>query len=127
MFATVSVPVTREQVQRALTSALEGGANYWYDDLEAVVSTRQVKLKGDDLDSYWHLREPLTEEGVRLRDVETDTLHILNRLAVHRGLDLLASIRSDIVAEIIGDHGVSDETSDIFLQLCLFDCVHYAR
>jgi hypothetical protein len=91
---TVRVPVARERVQCLLATAFEG------------------------------VREPLTDEGVRLRDALEDRVHILNHAAVIRGLEVLAQKYPERMAEIINDEDDA-ETADVFLQVCLFGEILY--
>lgn len=123
VIVTMQVPLPRERVQDVLVTAFEQACNYWYRDLEAVVPERQVKLKGDDLDSYWHVREPLTDEGVRFADVDGG-VHVLNRAKLLEGIRKLAETHPARLAEIINEDDDA-ETADVFLQVCVFGEVVY--
>ena len=112
----ISMDVPQGRVEDLLTSALEGGSNYWYSDLE-VKEWPKGKTKADF--EFWHIEVPFLEGGVlQLMDDDENT-HTLDRHKISQGLRVFASKYPIHWDDFIED-GDDAITGDVFLQCCIF-------
>ena len=116
--------MNKEQVMGLLCCAFEGGSNYWYYDLAPVVSERRINNENGGLDDFWHLREPLTDEGVSLKDSEEEKEYILNRKTIDQGIKIFMDKYPQHYSDAINERDDA-WTGDAFLQCCLFGEVIY--
>jgi len=135
MFAPLEITITHtilaERVADLLVGAFEGGSDYW---MERVVLARPDEAEATE--RVWEEREELggsnafysaiftRSGGVR---IYTDDGHAysLTRGALVRGLATLAKDYAHHFQDFV--EGSDDATtSDVFLQVCLFDEVRYS-
>ena len=139
----VEVEVQNDVIRELLTSAFEGGSNYWIERLDYRlgdgVSDKDVQPGGRHYPGpkdYWPrycvisfvpgcavlvYEQPETEE--KARDTHYKPL-VLDERALARGMARVASQRPHEFAEIVsGDHDAS--TADVFLQMCLLGDIVY--
>lgn len=113
MTFTVTTQIAASVVEGLVTTALEGGSNYWYSSL--------VPDNADDLDGldYWHIELPLMEgRYVTFQDLEGDK-HRLDLAAIQRGLSAMALLYPRHMNDALNQEDDGD-TADIFLQCCVF-------
>ena len=131
----------RKQVQTLLTSALEGGSNYWYAiegvELPKGFTHEDFKQGGkfndpEDYNTSYVLIAIYPRHGCNVLFSDVDnysdidkTIWSLNLKAIHRGLALIQSPKYQRHwAEVLRENDDA-ETGDVFLQLCLFGEVVY--
>lgn len=120
--ATVRIPV--EKIQDLITTAIEGGSNYWarfefpQDYKEKYGSYEQIPFKGGDITVY---------------DIETgELLGHLNGATLKMGLQLMAD-RKDIKGKVVPARHFKNlatdnedaETADVFMQLAVMGEIVY--
>jgi hypothetical protein len=122
----VNVQITKTQVQDLLTSALEGGSNYWYmletpDDhdtkvpyWERVFTVGLLISNGKD-----------TPKGTKPEGNDPGYKEVLvNTARIQTALQLMQSKYPRHFVALVNDQGDA-ETGDVFLQLCVFGEVIY--
>ena len=118
----VEIEVTDEQIDDLLTSAFEGGSNYWY-----TIDNIKTPFRGAAGEAWRK-----TNEGILVidKEAESDDDEVLgdylNRQKVKKGLQLMAEKYPTHWNNFINDNGDAD-TGDIFLQLCLFGSVVFGQ
>lgn len=113
-----TVELKDEDVQNLLCSALEGGSNYWY-------YIKGFKGNPDKTYEHKHIEIPFDEDpqyGLTIVDKEGDEPGewFLNRPAIEKGLQLMAEKYPKHFQDFINQCDDAT-TSDIFLQMCLFN------
>ena len=117
----VPVVVTDYQAWCQLTSAFEGGSNYWID---RVTTIGGKKAKGREfIQDEPFLGGALVVHLNNREDMPGGTL-ILNRASIVAGLALMAKIAPRHFGAVIGDGGDAI-TGDVFLQCCVLGEVMY--
>jgi len=122
------MPITDYRAADLLCGAFEGGSNYWYLIDSYVKPEVEAKPWGDEYTpSYIFL--PFSEGGaIVIVDMEDEDgeKFTLDRAAIERGKELLATDPnySHHYADVLQENDDAD-TSDVFLQLCLFGEVVY--
>lgn len=132
IFCEVTIPVSLERIRDILVGAFEGGSNYWMRivgfDLPAGVTKADFKEGGkhavlDEFDNrVWHMAYvvPFTPDcGVILDDAEEETTHTLTLEKIKEGIRVMAKKYPWHFMNIINENDDA-ETSDVFLQCCLF-------
>ena len=123
---TVTQTFTKNRIADLLTSALEGGSNYWYCiDKEQSVEPPEIDpvlMPGES--TFFHLHWPLSDGGsVCFFDRETDEDErehwYLDLAAIARGLQVMADEHPGHLADFANENDDA-ETGDVFLQCCLF-------
>jgi len=123
---TVKIEINRQRVADLLTSALEGGSNYWYSiDREKCVKPDVIDYSEFDKHmqdkDYFHLHWPLSEGGsLHIGVIDEDDSYTLNLDAIRTGLQVMASK----YPKHWGDFLASEDdatTGDVFFQCCLFN------
>jgi len=127
-------------VRGLLTSALEGGSNYWYHDLQSGAIPAGTVFDDyweggkcqprneDGTEDYWHWAEllPTVEGGsvtLSVDENEDGNLkeHVIDLAVLQRGLDVMREKYVKRWAEAMDpDDGGDADTGDCFLQCCLF-------
>lgn len=102
-----------------LVGAREGGSNYWcrFDECPY----KEVLKVGEEF-GEWRLNLPASVS--ELVDEMDEILRVIDRAALQRGLDLLATKAPRVLASILRDD-TDAEDADVFLQLCLLGEIVY--
>lgn len=114
----VTTQIAASVVEGLVTTAFEGGSNYWYSSL--------APDNADDLEGigYWHIELPLMPgRYVTFEDLEGDE-HKLDLAAIQRGLSAMAMRHPRDMADALNQEDDGD-TADVFLQCCVFGKVIY--
>ena len=111
-----------------LDGAVEGGSNYWYLIESMVEPETAVNPWGDDYCPRY-VSFPFSIGGaVVIKDIEddSDNTFVLDRTAIARGKRILMTSPDYSLnyADVLKENDDAD-TSDVFLQLCLFGEVIY--
>jgi hypothetical protein len=115
----INYPITEERVFCVLTSAFEGGSNYWISSVEI----------GDDKTgvprmSWTFVQDiPLVGGCLEITDDEGN-VHALNKDKLCEGLKTMATKFQRHFMDLITENDDA-ETGDVFLQCCLFGDVIY--
>lgn len=116
----VTTHVTIERVRDVLTSALEGGSNYWYTIAEFIPPTGNPKVE------FRHIEFPTMPGGALViqasdhRNPEReDGAWRLDLEACTRGLNVMASRYAQHYADLVSEQDDAT-TGDVFLQCALF-------
>jgi len=120
---TLTYTVSERIIKGLLSSAFEGGSNYWYaiekiEGLELADSIVGVPLNGGKL----FIRDTL--------DDSRENLYILDKEAISKGLKRLLNLKNKDgrmhkqAKNVINDN-FDAETGDCFLQIALFDEIIY--
>tara|TARA_R100000951_G_scaffold99407_2_gene89741 strand:+ start:144 stop:515 length:372 start_codon:yes stop_codon:yes gene_type:complete len=105
--------VTQDHIGSLLCSAFEGGSNYWY-------SLEQYSKTEDGYLDYWGLADPDgSQQWIVVDREDVHEKHHLNRVAIQRGLQVLANKYPERLQEIVQEDADA-ETADVFLQCALF-------
>jgi len=133
---TTTKVITREQVANLLTSAFEGGSNYWYRIEEFHAPSTYQFNSGADLSKpagyFKQIDYPLNPNGYLVvsdyEEAGRDDMkkRRLNYRSIKRGLQLMAESKD--YAHHWRDFIEEDDdqiTADVFLQFCLFGKVVY--
>jgi len=114
--ATVRIPI--EKIKDLITTAIEGGANYW----------AKIQCPKGWKEKYGSIEEiPLQGGNIEVFDVETDELlGVLNLATINVGLQLMAD-RKDLKGKhvparpfaAIAQDNEDAETADVFMQLAV--------
>jgi len=120
---TVPINVDFERVYCLLTTAFEGGSNYWYKVVK-YVAPNDKDLYWDDEDKselYRRMQYPLSKGGaVILTTSQGDKKHYqLDLETLERGLLVMATNYRRHFDDMINEQDDAD-TGDVFLQCCLF-------
>lgn len=121
--------ITDEMLADLLSTALEGGSNYWYL-IEFTKAPSEVRYSSTH-NGVPRIQDYPVNPGGSLTicdQEETDTpgheTWTLDRAALERGMELLHTKFPDrYVSFLSGDYDAED--ADVFLQLCLFSEVRY--
>jgi len=103
-------PVPAQRVADLITSAMEGGSDYWLGRVDPPFQSHEDYSEGNSYGKYMIERKISDDEGAMAG--------LLNRETIQRGLEKLVDTRhwADFAAE-----NDDAETGDVFLQLALFD------
>lgn len=128
---TVTTTLTAEQIDDVLTSALEGGSNYWADVVGKIEPTSweyvDTSLPRED-GNHWMQEYPLNPGGALLiQDLEDEVspAWCLDSKSIQAGLAAMAEKCPTHLADIVIDN-YDANTADAFLQCCLFGDIIYA-
>jgi hypothetical protein len=115
---TVQTKIPTSVVEGLITTAFEGGSNYWYTNLKADDAD-----KLDDVE-YWHIELPMMEgRYVTFKDIDDDE-HRLDLAAIKKGLAIMAAKYPRHMNDAIVENDDGD-TADVFLQCCIYGNVVY--
>lgn len=122
MKITVEVPM--KCIENLLVSALEGGANYWYE-ISNKRKPKKYTFRTSETKIYPHIDYPLNPGGALMIKQHVDPdgpgARILDLTTIARGLQAMADSPlykhhfSDILRE-----DTDSTTGDVFLQLALY-------
>lgn len=127
MHVTVKHDISLDTISGLLSSAFEGGSNYWYTITEFGEPTKvefRTAISDSDKASteivYRHIDYPLNPDGFLmigdLEDEERKPLK-LNLVSIQAGLTIMAEKYPDHFADIIKENDDAT-TGDVFLQCC---------
>lgn len=126
-------PLTRAQMANLLTSAFEGGSNYWYQidgykepaKLGFLSDAEFAKVMNREPQVFKHADYPLNPGGaVIVRDADEGKTFTLDLEACRRGAQVMRRSYPRHYAAVIAENDDA-ETGDVFLQCCLFGEVIY--
>jgi len=106
------IETTDERLKDLLCGAFEGGSGYWIDEVK-VPSKKAQKRAGAE---YYH-ESPVV--GLELVITSEEGKHTLNRASLEKGLQVFAQKCPRQFGDFIAENDDA-ETSDCFLQCCLF-------
>lgn len=108
--STVSVPknVTREYIETIVTTAFEGGSNYWIDRIERIEPSKE---------EFIGYAIAYDEISVKIRTEDTDTWHILTIDDIIKGISMYVE-KFEKFPDIMEIDG---EVADCILQFSLFE------
>ena len=113
------IKLTNEQVANQMIGALEGGSNYWISGFFLESSTHTP------VEKPWYA-DPLVYTGefkIRVEPHE-DEETMFTHETLKKGLDWLAQKHPRRLVEILTENDDA-ETSDVFLQACVFGEIVY--
>lgn len=120
----VNTMISADAVRNLLTSAFEGGSNYWY------MITRKIVPRGIECrylsdvplvkgGTLVFTTEAAGDEAMLADDGKSLKVFRLNRLAIQVGLTVMAAKFPKHFADIVTED-CDQNTADVFLQCCLF-------
>lgn len=126
MIKIQNVKLSLDAVSDLISTALEGGSNYWYQivghDKPASITFRSSLFK-DDEKPHPYYDFPLNEGGAVHFEAdgagEDNQVFTLNLESIHKGLNLLLDKYPSRLAAIV-DESYDAEDADVFLQASLF-------
>lgn len=107
--------INEQTIADLMTTALEGGCNYWVSRVVPVYNTHKDYSQPECYHSKMRPRVFIVDEQP----------YELDWGAIHRGLSVMATNFPAHFADIISDNEDAI-TGDVFLQCCLFGDVVYA-
>lgn len=130
--ATIALPLALplSRVSDLLSSAFEGGSNYWYTIDEFIKpkgAPRTWKQRAYPDEVFRHLDYPLNKGGALLiEDKESGVSdhHRLDLPAIEKGLEVFATKYPRHFGDWLAENDDAT-TGDVFLQCCLFGEVVY--
>ncbi len=119
--AKIRIPVNK--VRNLITTAIEGGSNYW----------ARFKSPEKWKENYKSIEDIPFKGDIEVFDIETDELlGILNLATINTGLQLMAEgkdLKGIIIPERYFDNLINDnadaETADVFMQLAVMGEIVY--
>ncbi len=127
---TLTHTLTSEQISDILTSALEGGSNYWCRvvDCLAPMTTWEFDSEPKSEQGHWAQDFPLNPGGkvliVDKLDGDAGVL-TLDAEAIQKGLNVLAEKYPWHITNILSENDDA-ETGDVLLQCSLFGDIIYS-
>lgn len=126
MIEIQNVKLSLDAVSDLISTALEGGSNYWYQivgyDKPDAITFRSSLFK-DDEEPHPYYDFPLNKGGAVHFEAdgagEDKQVFTLNLESIHRGLNLMLDKCPSRVASIV-DESYDAEDADVFLQASLF-------
>jgi hypothetical protein len=121
-FTTGTVTLDIELIRGLLTTAFEGGSNYWYQGLHII---NDVDEPSDPEVHRFHIVPTCEGGSVGFHaDDEPDTLLVLNLEAIREGLGIMREKYASHWADFYNENDDAT-TGDVFLQCCVFGEVIY--
>lgn len=109
--------ISKENLINLLTSAFEGGANYWYDDLRPIKETSSKRGPDGFYDN-------MVTNGFILKDKETGKTHKVTANQFKKAFILMSKNWANHFSDFVNE--CEDATTgDVFLQLIVFKDVIY--
>jgi hypothetical protein len=129
------VQITKERVADLLVGALEGGSNYWYQITKFIEPPGELWVSEFDKKHLWHgepyrhIAYPMTEGGALvIKDIENDDenaeTYRLDLIALQKGVQVMSEKYPHHFSDFVNQNDDA-ETSDVFLQCCLFGEIVY--
>jgi hypothetical protein len=112
MIITTSFEITNQQIADLMTTAIEGGSNYWCDQI--------LMLKGQPVLKPWYADPLLYGSPFELK-VGTK---ILTNDDLHRAMQQMADEYPTHFSDVVNDNPDAD-TADVFLQLAVLGEITY--
>ncbi len=120
----LTLAVSHERINDLLTSAFEGGSNYWYciDSFNYPEGQTKESLEIE----FEHIELPLKGGSLTISDRETEggETYTLDKEACLRGLKVMAEMYPRHFADW-RDENDDAITADVYLQCCLFGDIVY--
>lgn len=120
----IQIEISPEQIEGLLTTAFEGGSNYWY----LVEGFNKAFRKDEPKDMYWWdcMRNRIEDGTFELKvyDLETshagdlDLLGCVTNESIEKAITLMAKDYPKHFNDWMNDNYDGD-TADVFLQLCV--------
>lgn len=124
----ITITITDEQRLNLLTSALEGGSNYWYylgkDALNIIAEVCPPDKTTTLVDRMWQAIKAGKEIPVRAIENPRDVLGKLSLASIDKGEQLLADKHSHHLSDIVTENDDAT-TGDVWFQLSLMGEVVY--
>lgn len=126
--ATAAIGVTNEEISDILSTAFEGGSNYWYANLDYDLGEGYTiadfkeggRCQYPGMYHHWCQLVPLVPGcAIVLEDAEEGTAHRLDRAALVKGVQVMAEKYPQHFANWLNEDGDAI-TGDVFLQCCVF-------
>ena len=120
--------LTRQQRSYLLSSALEGGSNYWYIlPTETMTTIRKYKVAGED--NYVEdiiLKAVKAGESLAINDYESEEeeLGCLNKESIKKGEEIMFKDYKSHFADILNEN-FDATTGDVWFQLCVLGDIIY--
>ena len=123
----VTMNIDEQKIASLLCCGFEGGVGYW---CRIVGYKEPAKKRGIIFEDevFPHIDYPLTGGAVVCRTTDESEPNdlVLDREAIDKGLELMASEQPHHFANFVSDKCLYDaETGDVFIQLCLLGKVVY--
>lgn len=121
---TVCADLKPQDIADLVTTAFEGGVNYWLPRADLVHRT------GQQAEEPWYADPTLYEGEFQMRLVEDcgegddPEVHFLTQAGIQFGLSVMATKYRKFLADILTEN-YDAETADVFLQCCLFQEIRY--
>jgi hypothetical protein len=122
----VSTKIDPKRVQDMIIGAFEGGSNYWLGRGRVeLIEPKYHELPDDGVVWYGNSKRNVFAEDDFLVTIETEEgVKNLDAVAIDRGLQVMAHDYARHFADMVNENDDAD-TSDVFLQCCLFGEVVY--
>lgn len=131
----IPILLTDELRENLLTTALEGGSNYWYfindEQAKAIRKYKQKSLERDpeygDCFSSMMYTAMLNGEKIYIQDIEDEdnNLGIFSKESILKGERILADKHKQILGNILKEQD-DVEDADIWFQLCVMGRIEFA-
>ncbi|MFV2014787.1 MAG: hypothetical protein ACC656_05130 [Candidatus Heimdallarchaeota archaeon] len=113
-----------QNVDDQLTTALEGGSNYWYSIVDTQISSPKEFKRNENI-HYEFLDKVYQGATLEIQDIENNTrLGVLNIHTIQHGLEIMQKQYPTHFANLIEETGDA-ETADVFFQLCIMNKIVY--
>jgi hypothetical protein len=123
-----TIKVDPKRVQDMISGAFEGGSNYWLGRGRVeLVNPKYEDLPPDGVVWYGNSKRNVFAEPdfkVTIFVVDDGETKILDQAAIARGLEVMATKYGRHFSDMVSENDDAD-TSDVFLQCCLFGEVVY--
>lgn len=117
----IEIKIPENIMEDMLVTALEGGSNYWAEQVKFI--NKKPQRKKPYLPSY--ITTPLSKDGIlQIKDTETGYLYDLSRQAILKGIKVMAEKEAQHFGDMMKEDGDAI-TGDVFLQCALFGKVKY--
>lgn len=116
---TATIEIKKSVIDNVLTTALEGGSNYWYFINESKAEEPENFVR-DATIHYEFLDKVLQGGYLPVYDAENNTEELgkLSDTSIQLALQLLAAHHKDVLSNIV-DEDYDANDADIFFQLCV--------
>lgn len=114
-----ALKLSSQQIANQIVGAIEGGSNYWMSGFYLESATHQATERP------WYSDPKIYDGEFRIRIVtDEDESEFFTNETLKKGLDWLAEKHPRRLTEILNENDDA-ETSDVFLQACIFGEIVY--